>query len=159
MERISWLVYWFLLCQILLGSVAAPYLSIWASQVALVVKTPSTNAGDKRDMGSVHVSGRSPGGRHGHPLQYSCLEDPMDRGASKATVHSVAKSQRQLKWLGTHEQHNTSVGTTILRLHGSKEFLVQNERELFECASTVPQDTSKLWNARAFRNAILGGTW
>ena len=59
---------------------------IWASQVALVVKNPLANAGDMRNMGSVPESGRFPGGGHGNPLQYSCLENPMDRGAWWATV-------------------------------------------------------------------------
>ena len=71
----------------------------WASQVALVVKNPPANTGDIRDMGSVPgsgASGRSPGGGHGNPLQYSCLENPMDRGAWWVTVHEVAKSQTQL---------------------------------------------------------------
>ena len=53
-------------------------------------------------MGSIPGSGRSPGGRNGNPLQYSCLENPMDRGAWQATVHGVAKSQMQLKRLSTH---------------------------------------------------------
>ena len=47
-------------------------------------------------------SGRSPGGGHGNPLQYSCLENPMDRGAWRATVHGVTKSWTRLKWLSTH---------------------------------------------------------
>ena len=64
-----------------------------ASQVALVVKNLLANAGDERDAGSIPGSGRSPGGRHGNPIQYSCLENPMDRGAWWATVHGVAKSQ------------------------------------------------------------------
>ena len=64
----------------------------WGSQVALVVKNPPVNAGDIRDLGSVPGSGRSPGGGHGNPLQYSCLENPMDRGAPWATVHRVAES-------------------------------------------------------------------
>ena len=51
------------------------------SQVALVVKNPPANAGDVRDTGSVPGSGRYPGGGHGNPLQYSCLENSMDRGA------------------------------------------------------------------------------
>ena len=46
-----------------------------------VVKNPPANAGDTRDAGSISESGRSPGGGHGNPLQYSCLENPMDRGA------------------------------------------------------------------------------
>ena len=63
-----------------------------ASQGALVVKNPSANAGDARDMGMIPGSGRSPGGRHGNPLQYSCPENPMDRGAWQATVHGAAES-------------------------------------------------------------------
>ena len=59
-------------------------------------------AGDIRDMGSIPGSGRSPGGGPGNPLQYSCLENPMDRGARQATVHGVAKSRTQLKALNTH---------------------------------------------------------
>ena len=67
---------------------------IWASQVVLVIKNPPANAGDIRDEGSTPGSGRSPEGGPGNPLQYSCLENPMDRGA---IVHGVAKSQTQLK--------------------------------------------------------------
>ena len=67
------------------------------SQVVLVVKNLSVNAGDVRDVGSVPGSGRSPGGRHGNPLQYSCLGNPMDRGAWRAAVHRVAKSWTRLK--------------------------------------------------------------
>ena len=63
------------------------------SQVALLVKTPPANAGDLRDVALIPGSGRSLGGRHGNPLQYSCLENPMDRGAWRPTVHGVAKSQ------------------------------------------------------------------
>ena len=51
------------------------------------------NTGDARDMGSIPGLGRSPGGEHGDPLQYSCLEDPMDRGAWRATVNGVARSR------------------------------------------------------------------
>ena len=65
----------------------------WASQVVLDVKNLPANAGDTRDMGSVPGLGRSPGGGHGNPLQYSCLENPVDRGAQWATVHEVSKSQ------------------------------------------------------------------
>ena len=52
----------------------------WGSQVALVVKNPSANAGDIRDVVSIPGLGRSPGEGHGKPLQYFCLENPMDRG-------------------------------------------------------------------------------
>ena len=60
--------------------------------MALVVKNPLANAGDIRDEGSVPGSGRAPGGGHGSPLQYSYLENPMDRGAWRATVHRVTES-------------------------------------------------------------------
>ena len=59
--------------------------------MALVVKNPPTNAGDIRDTRSIPGSGRSPVGGHGNPLQYSCLENPMDRGPWWATVHRVQK--------------------------------------------------------------------
>ena len=64
-----------------------------------MVKNPPANAGDIRDVDLISWSGRSPGGRHGNPLQYSCLENSMDKGAWWATVHSVAKSQT---WLSSH---------------------------------------------------------
>jgi len=66
-----------------------------------VVKNLSASAGDVRDAGSIPGSGRSPGGGHGSLLQYSCLENPMDRGAWWATVHEVTKN-RTLKQLSTH---------------------------------------------------------
>ena len=64
----------------------------WASQVALLVKDLPANAGDIEDIGSIPGLERSPGGGHGNPLQYSCLENPMDRGAWQATVHGVTES-------------------------------------------------------------------
>ena len=60
--------------------------------MSLVVKNPPANARHMRDMGSIPGSGRSSGGGHGYPPQYSCLEKPMDRGAWLAEVHGVAKS-------------------------------------------------------------------
>ena len=60
--------------------------------MVVVVKNPLANAGDDSDVGLIPESGRSPGEGHGNPLQYSCLENPMDRGAWQATVHGVAKS-------------------------------------------------------------------
>ena len=64
----------------------------WASQVALAVKNPPANAGDVRDGSIIPGSGRSPGGGHGNPLKYSCLENSMDRGIWWATVHGFAES-------------------------------------------------------------------
>ena len=68
-------------------------LDTWASQVALEVKNLPAHAEEVRDMGSVPGSGRSSGGGHNNPLQYPCLENPMDRGAWQATVPSIAQSQ------------------------------------------------------------------
>ena len=68
-----------------------------ASQVVLVVKNLPANEGDRKNVGSIPGSGRSPGGGNGNPLQCSCLENPMDRGAWWATVHGVANSRTRLK--------------------------------------------------------------
>jgi len=65
--------------------------------VVLVVKNPSSNAGDVRDAGLIPGSGRFLGGGHGDPFQYSCLENPMGRGPWWATVHRVAKSWTRMK--------------------------------------------------------------
>ena len=72
------------------------------SQLLLVVKNLPASAGDQRDLGPIPGLGRSPGGESGNALQYYCLEDPMDRGAWRATVHGVAKSSTRLKRLSTH---------------------------------------------------------
>ena len=77
------------------------------SQVALVVKSLSANAADVRDAGSIPGSGRSPGGRHSNPLQYSCLENPMDRGAWQATAHGITQSWTRLKQFSKHTQRYT----------------------------------------------------
>ena len=66
---------------------------VGASQVAPVEKNPPACAGDLRDAGLIPGSGRSPGGGHGNPLQYTCLETPLDRGAWWTTVHRVANSR------------------------------------------------------------------
>ena len=73
-----------------------------ASQGALVLKNPLANARDISDVGLIPGSGRSPGGGHGNPLQYSSLENLMARGALWATVQKGAKSQTRLKQLSRH---------------------------------------------------------
>ena len=83
-----------------------------SSQVKLVVKYLPANAGDTRDTGSVPGSGRSPGGRHGNPFQYSCLENPMDRGAWQATVYECAR-------VCTHTHRHTHIDTHIHTSYGS----------------------------------------
>ena len=73
-----------------------------ASQVVLEVKNLPANEGDMRDLGSIPGSGRFPGEGHDNSLQYSCLENSMDRRAWRVTLHRVTKSQTWLKWLSTH---------------------------------------------------------
>ena len=85
-----------------------PHRYMGASQVALEVKNLPANVGDIGDMGLIFELGRFPGGGNGNPLQYSCLENPMDRGAWQATVHRVANSQTRLKQLSSHRyKHST----------------------------------------------------
>ena len=83
------------------------------SQVALVVQNPPINAGDVRGVGSVPRSGGSPGGGCGRPLQRSCLENPMDRGAWWATVHGVSKSQTCLRDLDPAPAPNKGANSTF----------------------------------------------
>ena len=70
----------------------------------LMVKNSLANAGDIRDVGLISGLGRSPGKENGSPLQDSCLENPMDRGAWWATVHGVAKSQTGRKRVSARTQ-------------------------------------------------------
>ena len=67
--------------------------------MVLVVENLPANAGDTEDSGSIPGSGKSPGGGHGKPLQYSCLENPLHRGAWRVTVYRVAESWTRLKRL------------------------------------------------------------
>ena len=75
------------------------YVISWASQMALAVKNLPANSEGIREEDSIPGSGRSPERGHGNPLQYSCLKNPMDRGAWRATAHWVAKNQTVLKRL------------------------------------------------------------
>ena len=83
------------------------------------------NEGDIIDKGSIPGLGSSPGGGHGNPLQYSCLENPMDRGAQWVNVYRVGKSQTWLKWLSMHTYvythtytlHETSVAHRSLEIY------------------------------------------
>ena len=70
--------------------------------MALVVRNLPADTEDIRDVGLIPGLGRSPGEGHGNPLQESCLENTTDRGAWRATVRKVAKSQTRLKQLSTH---------------------------------------------------------
>ena len=96
------------LCNMVWNKAWRPYCSYcifhtpWASQVVLVVKNLPANEGDVRETSSIPGLGRSPGGQGGNSLQYSCLENPRDKGVWRATVHGVAQCQTWLKWLSMH---------------------------------------------------------
>ena len=87
-------------------SIAPP----WASQVALQMKNLPDHAGEVRDSGLIPGPGGCPGEEHGNTLQYSCLENPTDRGAWRAAVHWVAKSRARLK---QQHIHSLSLGIII----------------------------------------------
>ena len=96
----------------------------------LLVKIPLASAGDIRDMGSIPGSGKSSGEGNGNPLQYSCLENPMDGGAWEATVHGVAKSQTRLS------KFTFTFSKLISRVHslGGEEYINEfwNTKLLFQ---------------------------
>ena len=77
-----------------------------ASQMVLVVKNLPANAGDVRDVGSIPGLGRFPGGGHGNPLQNSCLQTSMDRGAWRAIVHGSHKKSDTTEHTHTHTQRH-----------------------------------------------------
>ena len=85
--------------------------------MVLVVKKPAANAGDVRNACLVLGLGRSPGRGHGNPLQYSCLENPMDRGAWQATVHRVAESD--MTEVTLHTPMHTFLNMVLLLEHFS----------------------------------------
>ena len=81
--------------------------------MVLVVKKLPDNAVDTRGLGLIPGLGRSPGGGLGNPLQHSCLENPMDRGAWWATVYGVANSQTRLKCLSTQAGKESIKGENV----------------------------------------------
>ena len=89
--------------------------------MVLVVKNLPASTGEVRDIGSISGSGRSLEGRHGNPLQYSCLENPMDRGAWRAAVYWVAKSWTRLKRLSIHA-HTVGMFTPSEKERGGQLF-------------------------------------
>ena len=86
-----------------------------------------TNAGHIRDSSSFPGLGRSPGGGHGNPLQYSCLENPMDRGAWRATVHTVVQSWIRLKRLSTHAHMRQRQFQEPVQSYATKEYLLARD--------------------------------
>ena len=84
--------------------------------MTLVVKNPPASAGDIKDVGLIPGSGRSPGGGHGNSLQYSCLENPMDRGAWQATIHGVTKKSDMT-------EATSHACSSFLNIHGKSKSL------------------------------------
>ena len=90
-------------------------MSLWAARVAQTVKESACNAAD---LGLILGSGRSPGEGHGNPLQCSCLENPMDKGAWWATVHGVAESWTRLSDLAhTHTMPSVVISGIAISLN------------------------------------------
>ena len=105
-------------------------INMGASQVAQAWKNPLASAGGRWDVGSI-LGRRSPGVRNGNPLQYFCLENPMDRGAWKAIVIRVTKSQT-LKQLSTHTTCIPSDGTSYTnRQEGQWDNMTVSQRSVF----------------------------
>ena len=98
-----------------------PWTPSWASRAA--------NAGDIRDVRLIPRSRRSSGGGHGNPLQYSWLENPMDRGGWCTTVHGLTKSQTRLKWLNTNTQLVSNSFCAASPLHVPQELAMSSVKD------------------------------
>ena len=89
-----------------------------------MVKNSPAKAGEIRDVGLIPGLGRSPGGGHGNPLQCPCLENPMDRGAWRATVHRVVKSQTEMTYLAhTEDLHVLQAAQSLNSIFAQVLFL------------------------------------
>ena len=106
---------------------------------ASVIKNSPTNAGD---AGSIPGRGRSPGGGHDNPLQYSCLENPRDRGAWSATDHGVVKSRTRLS---IHMLLHTCSGLFWMRLRGKSHRKQQLNVSIAEAESRALEGGFTLW--------------
>ena len=120
-----------------------------------MIKNKPANAGDIRDIGSIPGLGRSPGGGHGNPLQYSCLENPTDRGAQRAMVHRVAKSQTQLKQLSTQTRAMPKVMVLGDKAFGnrSRHHLVNRISTLMRGLAEFPLPLSLGWGTERGRQS------
>ena len=99
-----------------------------------MIKNPPANAEDTGDVGSIPVSGRTPGEGNGNPLQYSCLKSPMDRGARRATVHVVARVRHSL--MTEASKRNTQ--DSSLGVQASLWSLLLLKHSRFFCLLTFP---------------------
>uniref|UniRef100_A0AC11CS53 Glutathione S-transferase zeta 1 n=1 Tax=Ovis aries TaxID=9940 RepID=A0AC11CS53_SHEEP len=134
---------------------------IWASSGGTSGKNPPANAGDVRNLGSIPGSGRSPGEGHGNPLQYSCLEDPADRGAWWAAVHGVAKSRTRLsdvvqcwKW---RRRNRPSPLVPVSLLPSAQLAIIEYLEETRPTPRLLPQDPKKRAQVRMVSDLIASG--
>ena len=111
--------------------------AIWASQAALVEKTLPASAGDLRDPGSIPGWGGSSGGGKGYALQHSCLENPMDRGAWRATAHRVAEESDMTERLNTCYKYKWTHARVLKHRASSYELGVCDNRRI-RPSITVP---------------------
>ena len=102
-----------------------------------MVKNPPANTGGMRDKGPIPGLGGSPGGGHGNPLLYSCLENPMDRGAWRAAVHGVAKSRNDLETLHTYWIDFTDFLFEVLNITDTKCFLSSSASGAYTCVVII----------------------
>ena len=105
--------------------------------MTLVVENPPASAGDMR-RGFHPCTGRCPGGGHGNLIQYSCLENPMGRGAWQARVHRVSHSQTQLKWHHAHTQTDKETEAQrkgLLSSHTTRKYSWGNATLIFLCVN------------------------
>ena len=116
------------------------------SQAAVVGKNLPANARGVRNAGSIPGLGRSPGEGNDNPLQYSCLENPMDRGAWRAAVHRVTKSWTRLKRLSTHtpyrwfqdQQISSLLG--LVPIHDPWQLRMESDSTILVRHEHIPQD-------------------
>ena len=118
-----------------------------ASQMVLMVKNPPAKAGD---MGSIPGLGRFPGVGNGNPLQYSCLENPMDRGTGQAAVHRVTKSHAGLKQHSTHPHVCTHTHTHSCSLCGALTHSLAPSQP-----RPLPQSLSEGWTLLSKPSAVV----
>ena len=104
-----------------------------------MVKNPPANVGDIKDAGSIPGLGRSPGGGHGNPLQYSCLENPMDRGAWWVTAHGVTQSWIPMKQLTHTRQPKDARAACLVKWQWA------NGQFLFWESLVLPKNNSLRW--------------
>ena len=130
-----------------------------------MVKTLPANAGVARDAGSIPGTGRCPGVGNGNPLQYSWLKTPVDKGAWQATVHGLAKSQRQLSnWTTTKlklkrcykKTGSVSLPGTSRRREGGRSLLWADECQVFVCLSLFDSEAVSSLRAALTQDSMEG---